>query len=426
MPINMPVRSQLKPEQIEIIDLLPPRGISLIVGPPGTGKTVIGMWRAKQLANSAPVIFTCFNKVLKAHSETWVDQGFKKVEVQAVYEFARELCKSLLEKSWVREYRKGKLVLHPPWPLLPGSCSGRKEDNFNYAWADLYIQISEKIKELEDQDRDIPCLGHLIVDEGQDQDKDFYMCMSLLVSHGVFKSLTVLADENQRLTDTNSSIAEISESLSIGAKLAKCTLERRLLKMNHRNTREIAKLSKRFYVGADSGKPELPDRRGTKPKFFGYSTINQAASRVAVAAKSDKSRSILVICGGRGEPAQMQKLIEEELRDTRGVKVTRYENSNSEWGDPKLLECGDAGVISIVHPQSMKGLEADSCIVSNIDFLSTETATKTYDDMTMYVATSRARSDLQVFYKAPASNHAQRTYEKIQFDIDDESKDRFQ
>ena len=67
MAIRMPNRSDLTSEQKQVLDDLPREGLSLITGPPGTGKTVIGLWRALKLSRrgTETVRFVCFNRILK-------------------------------------------------------------------------------------------------------------------------------------------------------------------------------------------------------------------------------------------------------------------------------------------------------------------------------------------------------------------------
>ena len=177
----MPVRSDLSAQQKRVLDDMPREGFSLIVGPPGTGKTVIGMWRALELTRrgTETVRFVCFNRVLKAHSSTWSDPSFQRVRVSTVHQFTGELCLT------VRGSRS--------WPT-------RSSDPYDIDWHEIVGMCKE---------HPVRDLGHLIVDEGQDQHEDFYFAMSFLVHLGWFKSLTVLADENQRITDQNSTISQI-------------------------------------------------------------------------------------------------------------------------------------------------------------------------------------------------------------------------
>ena len=103
MAIRMPNRSDLASEQKQVLDDLPREGLSLITGPPGTGKTVIGLWRALELSRrgTETVRFVCFNRILKSHSSTWSDPSFTRVCVSTVHQLAGELCRTVSgSRSW--------------------------------------------------------------------------------------------------------------------------------------------------------------------------------------------------------------------------------------------------------------------------------------------------------------------------------------
>lgn len=398
----MPVRSELSDQQKRVLDQLPREGLSLIVGPPGTGKTVIGMWRALELTRrgTETVRFVCFNKVLKSHSSTWSNESFQKVHVSTVHSFGGELCKIV---SGSRS-----------WPTRAGAS-----DIYDIDWIEIgrMCKESEKTKDL----------GHLIVDEGQDQHPDFYFAMSLLVHLGWFKSLTVLADENQRITQQNSSIDQIRTKMRM-ASMGQGVNEESLTE-NFRNTLQIAKLSLEFHVGGSSGQPELPTHRpGEEPSFGGFHNLDKMAKRIATLSNNDASRSFLVVCGNQASASDLLELIRTQLKNlgSSSQQVTRYQRNDEEWGDESKLRVGDPGVIAIVHDTSMKGLEADTCIIADIDLMNDGHADVDVEKMTFYVATSRARTSLEIFYKSPASRFTREMYAVVESHINLRSKDAFE
>ena len=86
----------------------------------------------------------------------------------------------------------------------------------------------------------------MILDDGQDYHNDFYLAISILVQVGWFKSLTVLADENQRLTEHNSTIYEIKKNLLDGS--MGMHLNESLLSENFRCTEQIHRFSLDFLL----------------------------------------------------------------------------------------------------------------------------------------------------------------------------------
>ncbi|WP_020552088.1 hypothetical protein [Embleya scabrispora] len=77
---------------------------------------------------------------------------------------------------------------------------------------------------------------HLVVDEGQDLSPGFHGLVRLAAS-----SVTVFADECRRLTETNSTLTEITGALGCSTQGVGIT--------GHRSTREIASLAEQFPVG---------------------------------------------------------------------------------------------------------------------------------------------------------------------------------
>ena len=97
--------------------------------------------------------------------------------------------------------------------------------------------------------------SYLVLDEGQDLPAGFYSILPLIA-----ENITIFADENQRITDQNTTIEEIKNALGIN-KVSYLT-------RNYRNTRAIAEFAAQFYSGLPSGIPALPDRQGPKPRLM--------------------------------------------------------------------------------------------------------------------------------------------------------------
>ena len=108
---------------------------------------------------------------------------------------------------------------------------------------------------------------------------------STFSSSCISESLTVFADENQRITGQQSTIAEIRAATGIHDTLK--------LTRNYRNTRPIAEFAASFYTGLPSGIPELPpsSARGERP-FLIASRETPSDDRVHPQLREQPPRSI--------------------------------------------------------------------------------------------------------------------------------------
>ena len=130
--------------------------------------------------------------------------------------------------------------------------------------------------------------GHVVVDEAQDFSEGFYKSLAMLSAVDQI-TVTVVADENQRLEESkNSSLEEIEGGLRVGGVVQKFPLTK-----NYRNTLEIDALSRRFYVGLPTGQAEPPhDRLGTMPLLCGYAGGTNAMVEAIVRHATNNSKPV--------------------------------------------------------------------------------------------------------------------------------------
>jgi superfamily I DNA and RNA helicase len=395
MTIRMPAFSRLSEEQRDIFEEVPLEGASLVTGPPGTGKTVIAMYRAKALAGAGggPVAMITHSKVLAAHSQTWKDPGFERVKVQTYHSWAHQLWRAVGGRNFA--------------PKRNGASS-----EFDIDWLEITRQVRSS--------GSAPKLGHLVVDEGQDLPVDFYQQVGMYLQIGWVSSLSVFADENQRLQEQqNSSIAQIRSAIEITNPIVE-----RQLTLNYRNSLPVARVAGTFYVGLQTGKPRLPaDRPGQPPEFLCVPSQEAMVGRIAIHAINDPSRSLLVVCGTQSAAAQLRNQIEAELlrRGHRRI-VSWYKRDHKEHGDPVRLRPGEQGVIAVVHTSSMKGLEADSVFVPGVESLDGGAAGSDVECMKLYVMTSRARSHLELHWTCASSQMVREIANRTRLYLSDDSK----
>ena len=376
MSIRMPTFTDLSREQQAILRDIPFEGTSLVVGPPGTGKTVIAMFRALAISKGKgrTVTFITHSKVLSEHSKTWRETGFDAVEVSTYHSFIHTI--------WNR---------HGGWRFAPAKHGAAS--TFEKDWDAITRQLASS--------HPAPKIGHVIVDEGQDLPVEFYQNMAIYVLKGWVDSFSVFADENQRLDPvSNSTLSQIREALTqLGAPIELPLTE------NFRNTLPIAMTAASFFVGTETDRPKFPAHRpGSPVEMRKCADISGMAERVAILASNDKSRSVLVICGSQANAEKIRNKIEERLRNSGSTRdVTWYKRAHKKYGDAAALRVGEDGVIAVVHTSSMKGLEADAVFVAGLEHFDKGHHGLDVENMNLYVTNSRARSSLEILFEDPTA-----------------------
>lgn len=370
--MRMPTFSELDSDQRGIYTESPTNRAVLVTGPPGTGKTVVAFHRALRLSKGGkPVTLLMFNNVLSKYADSvdmehdisicnlhkWVDQWFR------------------------RAYKK----------RLPSR--GRFDINWQV--------VSEIIRET----TDIPtlhrlCWGHLIVDEGQDFPVEMYEAFMALIDHPLLEetsrpTLTVFADENQTITEKNSTLQEIRQTLDVGVR------NRRYwrLNKNYRNTREISEFAT-FYQLTGRSAAKAPDRGGMKPQVLilpSHSAVSEHITNFVI-----NNGQIEVGVLSFGKKADVRNIY-NELKNSKEEKKSKhllqmYVNGKAKESthyDAKFLNFGAAPSITVLHNKSSKGLEFDAVFVVNMHRDSRAfdaSAQELIKDM--YVVSSRARNML--------------------------------
>ena len=210
-------------EEQEAVRALPREGQHLIVGGPGTGKTVVALIRARRYQRDQDdYVFLVFNHLLHRASAQL---------------FPGELSGATW-MAWFHE--RFREITHRTLPLKPARPDGFRPIDWDGA-----TEIVSGSPALADA-------PFLVIDEGQDMPPQFYRA---LVALG-FERFFVAADQNQQIHDEHSSRRDIETELAID------TEEVIELKHNYRNCGPVAKLARAFYTG-DPASPQvdLPSRR---------------------------------------------------------------------------------------------------------------------------------------------------------------------
>ena len=203
---------------------LPKEGRRLIVGGPGTGKTVVALLRARRHQRERDeYVFLVFNHLLHRFSDQL---------------FSGELSAA----TWQRWFGdRFKAITGEILPRKPAETGAFRPIDW-----DGVTDVISGVRRMADA-------PFLVIDEGQDMPPQFYRT---LVDLG-FERFFVAADQNQQIGDEHSSRRDIETELAID------TQDVIELVRNHRNSGPVARLARAFYTGDPASPPvDLPSRRG--------------------------------------------------------------------------------------------------------------------------------------------------------------------
>jgi DNA helicase IV len=387
--MRFPKLTDLDAEQKAIYNGAPPTESILVIGPPGTGKTVMAFHRAAFLqamsnrrtdkALNPRVIM--YSKVLSKYTNSR-DSVAKDVESTTMH-------------SWVYGWWRGMHNSNPPTLAT---------DKWRHDWMQI-LQVA-----IASQDRSVEKVhwGHLIIDEGQDFPRDMYATLGMVstqiqCSNGNSPpAITVFADENQRISpEANSTIDEITIALALKQEKVYW------LRKNYRNSKQIAEFASHYYVGLPSGKPDVPARMGkSKPRVVIASGIEVIRRRIAAYAANNPGSDIGVLCARDVVRKQVFNSVSSRLSGSPTV-VQTYSSKTKALHPPENLQFDKGGSVTVLNFQSAKGLEFDAVFLVD-PFIENGNASAQQASMQLYVMASRAREYLELLVMNPPENLAGR------------------
>jgi DNA helicase-2/ATP-dependent DNA helicase PcrA len=403
----------------------------LVAGPPGTGKTLIACFRAVELQKrKVPVVLCMFNRVLAKYASNasegqessfmvrtarqwfldwWKHAGLppcsqgSDILVGASYE--QRVAVKAAGARWHKDVwcpwrgKRGAWVVgidvwsenghrFSAWSTLQAPPL-HPESTTEYDWDTICEHVMDHSDSLSEA---AVSPGTLLIDEGQDFAPGFYRFLRVLSAIGPSRGAPhplkcmVLADENQQLTQFNSTLTDIQAALKIADE------HRYQLLDNFRNTREIAELAREFF--ADVGAlPLLPDRRGELPTFVAYGAIPACVKAIMtwVANHPGKETGVLVFKENKREllhasiKAEAAKMVGRDLTVQTYSWISRADNKV----DDLVFDGSD--VITVLNTQSCKGLEFDAVFIVDLHDSPIGSIGADRFRMQMFVAVSRAR-----------------------------------
>lgn len=349
--LELPDFDALSEEHDDIL-ALPLDASSLITGPPGTGKTVMAIYRASILHRSGrkPQLLM-YGRLLSSYTSAAIEKLHIDGAVSTYHRW--------FSQFWRRCYG-GKPPESRPWVFDWSAC------------LDKIIT-------------DLPAASerrHFLIDEGQDMPPGFYLLLKC-----ISESLTVFADENQRITDQQSTLAEIRAATGIHDVLK--------LSRNYRNTRPIAEFAASFYTGLPSGIPELPPKsaRGERPFLIAHEKLHQAIEFIRNYENNHRDHSIGILLERKQQVTQFYNRLQAKTRNP--VQVYLSQDGSDARRYPQIDFAGPG--IKLLTYRSAKGLEFDTVFLPE---LQETTGDPQADDVRMrfYVMSSRAKKVLGLMY----------------------------
>lgn len=324
-----------------------------VAGPPGSGKTVLAVKRAQMLAadGTAATIVT-FNRMLRRLADLLNNNT--------------NVASTMHAFVW-RDYAY-RAKSEPP-SVGPSA--------YDWDWKEMLKTLARCLP--------LPKDDHLIVDEGQDLPASFFRYANLHAA----SVLTVFADEDQALSRRRTTLEQIQAEANLP--------HPRLLRNNHRNAPEIARLAEHFHAGRLPAGDVQRRRIGTLPRLVRTSGPDATAEMIATWFRN-RGGSVGVIVDSNSLGGSIQELLRALLPQRR---IDRYDHSLK---NDDFINVNEDG-ITILNRESVKGQEFDSVFAVEIDrFLPWRNETMR---RVLYMICARARDYLTLLYgPAPLSADA--------------------
>lgn len=332
-------------EQLEVLEW-PLDEPLFVVGPPGSGKTVLAARRAEIVSEwekSKGVVVVTYNRMLRRLLDLLNNDS---VKTSTMHRFIG---------SDYRRQTKGQ-----PVPTL--------NDLYDYDWQAMLDCFK--------QARVRPSRSHLIVDEGQDLPEGFF---AYIVRH-VAQTLTVFADEDQALSRSHTTLEQIKTSANLDDPV--------ILHRNHRNSPEVARLSEHFHSGRLPAAEVIREASGDLPRLVRSASIDSTVSLVSN-WRQTRGGTVGVIVYNNTTGEEIHQLLSRSLSGSR-VDIYRNEDKNEETTN--VLEDG----VTVLNKESVKGQEFDAVFVLELErFIPCAYHT---EKRAMYMMCSRARDHLFLVY----------------------------
>jgi len=356
MALRLPRWESLSNDEQVPIANLPLDKDYIITGGPGTGKTILALYRASRLEEvhstsgvTKTIKFLVYNKTLYEYLKQAITEiGLSDADVQNWHKW---FYKYYFEKY--HRYMPETSPYNPDWQIL-----------------------------LKEFDNEMPIFDHLLIDEAQDLPKELMKILRKLC-----KNCTIFADENQAIDQNATNIAEITNAFDIPGR-------RYYLSKNYRNTQEIAAVAYLFYSGDTADLPAKSMRSGPKPYAIKVQDIDEVTQFIADHGDNfpESNIGVLVPPFESNVNTYFHKISEK----TSISKCQMYKSKS------KQEFSFEQDAIKVLTYLGVKGLEFDTVFLPEIDSAYFTNNRKIMNQM--HVCCSRAKNQLYFSYCDENSN----------------------
>lgn len=352
----LPTFEDLSAEQ-EHVYRLPLDSSSVVTGPPGTGKTVLALYRAQRLmATETGFRLLTHAKPLKQYVEGAARELGIEGRVETFHSFLWH---------WWKARTRRDLPSYGDW---------------EYDWDSI-------LSALETNPR-TATFPHLIVDEGQDLPPMFWFLRQWLAA-----SVTIFADEHQRIREHNSTVREILANAQVDA------VNHHVLTRNYRNTKQIHDVAMAFVDPSEQEVAEPPTQSGDVPELIRFDKYQHEAEHIARAARNRPDWQIGVLAPSDRARKRLANQLQYRL-ERDNIRVQTYSWQLGRIGVE--LEWDEPGVY-VLNYASGKGLQFEHVFLPRLELANLDPALET-TTMTLYVMVTRARRQLTVSWNGPAGS----------------------
>lgn len=358
--LRLPKYEELSKEQQHIFDLRLDES-HIVTGPPGSGKTIMAIYRAEMFHRQIrePTTLLMYSRLLSSYSKAAV----KALDIESVVHNYHAWFRNWFQETYGR--------------------AAPQEGQYGFNWHACFEIIVKSPPP--------PRLrSHLVIDEGQDMPKEFYAILRM-----ISRTMTVFADENQQITDDRSTIDEIRGTTGITSTAH--------LNRNFRNTRAIAAVAACFYTGAGAAPAELRDDAldGDLPVLEADKDLPATVTRLVNYEKAHSRQQIGVFVPYASQLKRLYNRLQEKTKNPPQIYLA------TNMGMREAIDFTRPG-IKLVSYVSAKGLEFDAVFLPELQANRADPRSVSFR-MSMYVMASRASSELYFLYSGPGEPEVVRT-----------------